>query len=189
MPRIQRRFLIPAVSVLLSLARRHLSELGSGMCSYGRWSMRFVQSLAGKRLLLLLAVVALVATPVVNAQGPVTRPFRISGEISGLDIFGPPPWTVIDQGVASETGKYVSVGKYSEDFTGFGIYYAADGDQIFWRDDAEGGVIKFTGGTGRFAGATGQFTFSVISSDYVPGGPEGTWTWVLRYKGEGSITY
>ncbi len=149
--------------------------------------MTLVQARAGKLLLLLLSVVALLATPVVNAQGPVTRPFKISGEITGLDILGAPPWTIIDQGTASETGKFVNVGKYSEDFTGFGIYYAANGNQIFWRDDGDG-VIKFTGGTGVYAGATGQFSFSIISEAYPPG-PEGTTSWVLKYKGEGTITY
>lgn len=133
-----------------------------------------------------LAVCAVMQSAILSAKDPVTRPFQVTSQITFLDVLGGPPLTMIDQGVCSHLGKCTGFGKYIGN-TGFGITYAANGDQIFWKDDGSG-VIQFTGGTGRFQGATGGFTFSVLSSDYVPG-PEGTLSWVFTYTGEGTITY
>ena len=93
----------------------------------------------------------------------------------------------MDIGVGTGHGKFVSVGKYVAPNYGFGILYAANGDQLFWKDQG-GGVVEYIGGTGRFEGATGTFTLNISSMEYVPG-PEGTVCWVLTYTGEGTITY
>jgi hypothetical protein len=143
-----------------------------------------------------LAVIALMLAPVVTAKGytkgPVTRPFQISGELTFVDAFGGLPSTLIDRGVASGFGKFVDVGKYlfkDGKVVGYGIFYAANGDQIFWKDDGSGGTkIEFTGGTGRFDGATGYFTVTTIDQ-YTEAGPENTTSYVLVYEGEGTITH
>lgn len=132
-----------------------------------------------------LAIVVLFQTPVASAKDAVTRPFRISGQSTFLD-FGSTPLTFIDQGVASEIGKFVLVGKYTAPGSGFGMIVAADGDQIFWIEN--GGVLEFEGGTGRFEGATGGFTVSILSYGFAPG-PAETTTVTLIYIGEGTITY
>jgi hypothetical protein len=135
-----------------------------------------------------LAIVILMQLPVVNAKDPVTRPFHIAGQITFLDGYGAPPWTLIDQGVASKFGKFVDVGKYDATGFGFGIFYADNGDQIFWKDEYSGGtVIKFTGGTGQFQEVTGGFTASIIDM-YEDPGPEGTYSYILVYEGEGTIS-
>ena len=96
---------------------------------------------------------------------------------------------MIDEGIYSHVGKFVSVGKYDEfgPDHGFGIIFAANGDQIFW-EDIGGGVIVFTGGTGRFERVTGEFTFTMSEPVYVPG-PSGTISMIITYTGEGTITY
>ena len=127
----------------------------------------------------------LIQMPGVNAKDKVTRPFQISAQSAFLD-FPSTPLMVVDQGVASEIGRFVLVGKYLAPGSGFGIIYAANGDQIFWEE--EKGVLEFRGGTGRFEHVTGGFEFSIGSFEPVEG-PAGTTTLVLTYTGKGTITY
>ena len=152
--------------------------------------MRIMKTAAGKVYLIVilgLAVCALMQTTILNAKDPVTRPFSCSGQLTIIDLWGGSPLTYIDQGLGSQIGKYVGVGKYPEGEPGWGIYYAANGDQLFCRD-VGGGVVEWIGGTGQFQGVTGLFTISATSDEFVPG-PQGTWNWVINYTGEGTITY
>ena len=148
-------------------------------------------------IVLSLAVCSLLPTQVLNAKDLVTRPFQISGQLTIMDYTNPaPPWVMIDRGVALEFGKFVDVGKYEYQYdsvaqewrlVGYGIFYVASGDQIFWKDDGSH-AITFTGGTGRFQNVSGEFMFWPTDSFMEPG-PEGTTSFVFNYYGEGTITY
>ena len=139
-------------------------------------------------IVLALAVCVLMQTPVVKAKDhPVTRPFKIKGVLTFLDLTGGPPWAGLDKGVASEFGQYVDVAKYTDGNHGFGVYFTANGDQIFWEDNG-GGVITFTGGTGRFQGVTGEYTLTT-PPPVTALGPSGTVTLIYTYTGAGNITY
>jgi hypothetical protein len=133
-----------------------------------------------------LAIAALLATPAVYAKDTVTRPFHIMGQLTFLDAFGAPPWTVLDLGIASMLGRFVDVGKFEADGSGFGIFYAADGDQLFYKPTGPNSM-KFIGGTGQFENATGSFTYTMSEPEYMLG-PEGTTTIIVMYRGEGTIT-
>ncbi len=143
----------------------------------------------GKYILLVVmgfALVGLLQTPSAYAKDSVARPFRIAGQLTFLDGFGAPPWTILDQGVASVLGKFTDIGKFNADFSGFGIFYAADGDQLFWRA-VDSDTMELIGGTGRFENATGSFDYVMSAPEYLPG-PEGTVTVVVMYTGKGTIT-
>ena len=138
------------------------------------------------------AICILVQTPALNAQQPVTRPLHIQGQSTGLmDLFPfDLPWTELEQGVASEIGKFVSVGKYSAyapNALAFGILFAANGDQIHW--EYSGGVTSLTGGTGRFEGVTGTWTFTEVSAYDYASDPSGRLIIRYTWKAEGTITY
>jgi hypothetical protein len=122
-----------------------------------------------------------------SAKNPVTKPFQISAQSTVLDFTIPPyPMMFLDQGVASEIGRFVLTGKLLEPGSGFGIIYAANGDQIFWEE--QGGVLEFKGGTGQFENVTGGFEYNIVSFELAPG-PAGTTTFIFTYTGEGTITY
>jgi hypothetical protein len=135
-----------------------------------------------------LAVFAFLQAPVADAKSPVTRPFHISGQMTFLDAsFTEFPWAILDQGVASELGKFVAISKMKADGSDFGIFYAADGDQLFYRGAGNSEAI-FTGGTGRFKDATGSFKYTMSDPEYAPG-PEGTMSVTIMYMGQGTLTY
>ena len=150
--------------------------------------MRIMQ-IGGKIALLLSLGLAGAAaqTRAADAPKPVVRPFQMTGELTFMDVTSSFPMTLIDRGFASHLGTFFDVGKYTSATEGFGIYYAANGDQIFWRQGNEG-EIQFTGGTGRFKNASGSFKFAMSLGEYVAG-PNGTLNYVSSYKGEGQISY
>jgi hypothetical protein len=144
-------------------------------------------------ILFVLVVLVFASLPVQAKDHPVTRPFKIVSDLTviGIDLSDPNygiPWVGADQGVSSETGNFVSVSKWFNEEVGFGIMYAANGDQIFWVTTV-GTTIIFTGGTGRFENVSGGFTATESSDRIVSPGPNGTLSFVYHYEGEGSITY
>lgn len=129
-----------------------------------------------KSLLVVFSLVIFVflQTPGINAKDLVTRPFKISGQITFF-LDG----SILDQGVATHLGQFDSFGTWSA-----GEYVAANGDELYW--EVAGPMtfkIIFTGGTGRFVNATGSYDFQWTE---IPG-PDGGWT--FAYTGTGSITY
>ena len=133
--------------------------------------------------------VLMMQTPVVNAGHPVTRPIRIQSQVTLLDVFAGAPFAAIDQGVISGLGDYVGVGKWSSEMEGFGILYAANGDQIFWGTVDGGLNVTFTGGTGRFQNVSGGWTITELSGPVLVNGPMGTFSGLYPYKAKGTITY
>lgn len=144
-------------------------------------------SALGVLFLLLCLAPALTPARVAAAgdQGPL--PFHIQGRLTFMDFTSGFPSVVIDEGSASHLGRFFNVGKYASAVAGFGTYYTASGDELYWRQGA-GYTIEFTGGTGRFTGASGSFTFSMSGARVVPGA-EGTLNLVFDYTGEGTISY
>ena len=140
---------------------------------------------------LVFGVFAVVQPQVTNAQDPVTRQIKITSQYTILDFYSGLPWAFYEEGVASHVGHIHSVAKYVADeetgYYGFGIMFAANGDQIFWEHPG-GNVVYFTGGTGQFQGATGEITCTLISSEMVEG-PSGTMSLVSTYIAVGTITY
>jgi hypothetical protein len=152
--------------------------------------MRKIQAAACGVLLLLLLVPVLAAADrgAATNKGPArTHSFHIAGQLTFIDATSGFPMVVADKGVATRLGLFVGVGKYASPGAGFGIYFLATGEQLYWRQGV-GAEIEFTGGTGRFANATGKFTFAMSGGEYGPG-PNGTVSYVAHYTGEGTITY
>jgi hypothetical protein len=151
--------------------------------------MRTTRRYIGRTSLLIaltLAVVCLMQTASVQGKGPVTRPFQETGQLTIMDIFSEPPYTAIANGVSSQTGHFFSLIKYVDGVNGFGIHYAANGDQIFFKSAAD--TVEITGGTGRFEGATGSLISKVSATEYSLG-PENTLCVIYTYTAEGTITY
>lgn len=152
-------------------------------------NMNCVKTLAKTALLLVvlsLAIIALMQTPFVNAKDSVARPFHVSGQVTFVDGYAGLPLTILDQGIASEFGRFVCVSKFTAT-GGIAIYYAANGDQIFAKAVGEN-TFEFVGGTGRFENASGAFSYEMSPGEWVPG-PNNTWSYVANYKGEGAIRY
>jgi hypothetical protein len=156
--------------------------------------MSITQKFARRIFLYVLAfaVFAVIQPQLLNAKNPVTRQIKIVSQYTILDFgFERLPWAFYEEGIASHIGHIHSIGKYVADeetgFYGFGVMFAANGDQVFWEHPG-GNVVYFTGGTGRFQGATGEMTYTVTSSEMVEG-PSGTTSLVNTYIAEGTITY
>jgi hypothetical protein len=157
--------------------------------------MRVSRMIAGRVLLIVvfcLTICAFTHMQVANAESAgvhnsVTRAFKIQGNLIVLDLESGFPWTVLDQGWCSEIGQFVAVSKWSSTTEAFGILYAPNGDQLFWK--ISDGPVVFTGGTGRFQNVSGGFITTEIVDLPPVEGPDGTHTYPTTYKGEGTITY
>ncbi len=136
-------------------------------------------------VLVFLAWAATASAQTVTGEG-ATLPLQISGELTFLDVGAGSPMMVADKGVASHLGAFFDVGKYNSLGDGYGVFFLANGDQVFWRD--AGGVIQFTGGTGRFQRVSGSITFTMGAGQWVPC-PDGTLNYVATYTGQGTISY
>jgi hypothetical protein len=141
---------------------------------------------------LVFAVFAAIQPQLVNAKNPVTRQITIASQYTILDFgYDRLPWAFYEEGVASHIGHFHSVAKYVADaqtgFYGFGILFAANGDQIFFEQPGSN-VVYFTGGTGRFQEVKGEITYTMTSSEMVEG-PPGTWRLTGTYTAVGTITY
>lgn len=94
-------------------------------------------------------------------------------------------------GKASHLGRFVAEG--SRDSYGepsYGVFTAANGDQVFYEDEPVGGLTYVvTGGTGRFAGAAGSFTVFLLAPPIMTSNPDGTVTVNLQWTAVGTITY
>jgi hypothetical protein len=151
--------------------------------------MKTTRRYIGRTALLIaltLTVVCLMQTASVQAKNPVTRPFQETGQVTIMDLLNGAPYAAIANGVSSQTGRFFTVLKYVDGVNGFGIHYAANGDQLFLKSAAN--TTEITGGTGRFEGATGLITITISAVDFASG-PENTLSVIYTYTAEGTITY
>jgi len=154
-------------------------------------------SKTSRNIVLVLAVCVLVLPAPLVAKKQVTRPFKISGNMTLVLDLTTMAWEMEDWGQATHMGRYANEGSGSvadaslADGAGSGVNTVASGDGVFWHIVADGGVwtVTFTGGTGRFAGATGSF-IAVPGAMVVAAGPgPAQLTYTLAYTGNGTITY
>ncbi len=154
--------------------------------------MRISKRTVGRVLVLVvlgLTLCVLLQHSVVKAKSPVTRPVRVVGQFTILNVdrhVG--PWAGLDQGVSSQAGAYTNIATFTSlhPLKGFGISFAANGDQMFWESDS--GTITATGGTGRFEDISGELK-TTASEPVLVDGPSGTKSMVVAYLGEGFFTY
>ncbi|MBP7053523.1 MAG: hypothetical protein KBE65_21140 [Phycisphaerae bacterium] len=127
----------------------------------------------------------------------MTRPFKISGNMTLVLDLTTMAWEMEDWGQATHMGRHANEGSglatdpTLADGTGSGVNTVASGDQVFWDIVADGGVwtVTFTGGTGRFAGATGSFIAVPSGMVVATGQGSAQLTYTLAYTGNGTITY
>ena len=154
-------------------------------------------SMTKRNIVLVIAVCALVLPTTLIAKKQVTRPFKISGNMTVVLDLTTMTWEMEDWGEATHMGRYANQGSgFTTDLSlangaGSGVNTVANGDQAFWDIVADGGVwtVTFTGGTGRFTGASGSF-IAVPSGIVVAAGPgPAELTYTLTYTGNGTITF
>jgi hypothetical protein len=165
--------------------------------------MKALKTVTGKKLLpfcLGLAVLCFCQTGALTAKNRVKRPFKaqlIGTETVPLGCVTICPVDTQGWGVATHTGKYQLEAHGEVDFTaeeawGEGFMTAANGDQIFFESNLQGGVstLTITGGTGRFKGASGTIIPTSCSTPIITTDPvAGTMTIATTCAAEGSITY
>lgn len=160
--------------------------------------MKILKTITGRIVVLVvlgIAVLGISQMQIVGAQNQVTRPFKIEGELIGLDLFNWPPTNGLNRGIASEIGKFVGILTYPDwEVRGIQILFAANGDQLWVKDEWDPSIPgwelrwQIIGGTGRFESASGEWTHTEHFMYPVPG-PDGTMSLIVIYKGEGYITY
>lgn len=149
----------------------------------------------GSKALAILALCALALTTFAGDRNPVTRPFKVTGDI--VFIVSQDPATLgeavgISEGQTTPVGKIVvkTAGSYdfeTGNFIGEGVMTTASGDLIYFKM-RNLGWVEFTGGTGRFENATGGHTVEPTAPPE-QGEVEGQWVVTFSYTGEGTITY
>ena len=149
----------------------------------------------GSKALAVLALCALALTTFAGDRNPVTRPFKVKGDVVFAVSQDPAALgeaVGISEGQATHLGKFVvnTSGSYNfetGDFIGEGVMTTASGDLIYFKM-RNLGWVEFTGGTGRFENATGGHTVEPTAPPE-QGEVEGQWLVTFSYTGEGTITY
>ncbi len=155
--------------------------------------MRF--GILGSKALAVLALCALALTTFAGDRNPVTRPFKVKGDV--VFIVSQDPTTFgeavgISEGQATQVGKFEvnTAGSFdfgTGEFIGEGVMTTANGDLIYFKM-RNLGWVEFTGGTGRFENATGGHMVEPTAPPE-QGEVEGQWIVTFSYTGEGTITY
>lgn len=141
-----------------------------------------------------IAVCALGLPAVASLKNPVTRPVKVSGNMTLIVNPLNGAYQLTDWGQASHAGRYSDTATgvmnllTGQFLSGQGTIVAANGDAIDWQVGAPNEVV-YTGGTGRFQGITGGFPAVITSQTPPVVNPDGTWTLGLTYTGSGEITY
>lgn len=140
------------------------------------------------KIVLALAVCALLVPMIVSAKDKVERPYKHHSK--QILMYDPSngTWEIESQvGQATHMGLFTSCGAGGGG-TGSGYATAANGDKVYW--EVTGSTITFTGGTGRFEDASGSFTETVISEvwEVHPEFPS-LWRRTASLSGIGTITY
>jgi hypothetical protein len=145
--------------------------------------------------LTVLVVCSLELTTLAGGRDPITRPFRVKGDLALIVSQDPTTFgeaVGFGKGVGSHEGRFVvhTAGSYdfeTGDFIGEGILTTANGDLIYFKM-RNLGWVEFTGGTGRFENVTGGHT---IEPTAPPEQKEvdGQLIVIFRYTGQGTITY
>ncbi len=142
-----------------------------------------------------LALCALTLTTFAADRDPVTRPFKLKGDV--VFIVSQDPATLGEavgrsEGQATQVGKFVAntAGSFDFDtgeFIGEGVMTTASGDLIYFKM-RNLGWVEFTGGTGRFENVTGGHTIEPTAPPE-QGEVEGQWLVTFSYTGTGTISY
>lgn len=167
--------------------------------------MKALKTVTGRKLLhvcLGLVVLCFCQTGALTAKNRVERPFK--AQLTGIetaDLLSCDgticPVHTQGWGVATHIGKYQLEADGYVDFAagdawGEGFMTAANGDQILFESNLQGGenTLTITGGTGRFQGASGTIIPASCSTPIITADPvAGTMTIATTCAAEGSITY
>ena len=144
-----------------------------------------------RRLVVALAVCALVPVVTASAKQQVPRPFKMAAHSQATINLADYSVVAHAEGVASHMGQVTAdASGYATDPVSYGTLTAANGDTVYWAQEAGLDVVTITGGTGRFAGASGQFTLVVLMDGPPVVDPvAGTMTMNYIWTASGTITY